>query len=59
MSTNRLLGRTIASTGAIEEITLTTTGTSGAATYNNVTGVLNVPVYPSSFSISGASDAPP
>ncbi|MDN3656660.1 hypothetical protein QWZ08_13530 [Ferruginibacter paludis] len=28
-------------------ISLTTTGTSGAATYNNVTGVLNVPVYPS------------
>ncbi|MDB5277549.1 MAG: hypothetical protein JWR61_2504 [Ferruginibacter sp.] len=28
-------------------ISLTTTGTSGAATYNNITGVLNVPVYPS------------
>ena len=27
-------------------ITLTTTGTSGAATYNNLTGVLNVPQYP-------------
>ena len=26
-------------------ITLTTTGTSGAATYNNVTGILNIPQY--------------
>ena len=26
-------------------ISLTTTGTSGAATYNNVTGVLNIPIY--------------
>lgn len=26
-------------------ISLTTTGTSGAATYNNVTGVLNIPQY--------------
>lgn len=31
--------------GARTAISLTTTGTSGASTYNNSTGVLNVPVY--------------
>lgn len=31
--------------GARSAISLTTTGTSGAATYNNGTGVLNVPIY--------------
>jgi hypothetical protein len=43
MATSRLLGRTTASTGAIEEITLTTTGTSGAATLT--AGNLNIPQY--------------
>ena len=43
MSTSRLLGRTTASTGAIEEIQLTTTGTSGAATLTG--GTLNIPQY--------------
>jgi hypothetical protein len=47
----------LTSATARTNISLTTTGTSGAATYNNSTGVLNVPVYPSSFSIAGASDA--
>ena len=44
MATSRLLGRTTASTGAIEEISLTTTGTSGAATLSG--GILNIPIYP-------------
>ena len=44
MATSRLLGRTsAASPGAIEEITLTTTGTSGAATLTG--GNLNIPQY--------------
>ncbi len=44
MATSRLLGRTsAASPGAIEEITLTTTGTSGPATLS--VGVLNIPQY--------------
>ena len=43
MATSRLLGRTTASTGAIEEISLTTTGTSGAATLTG--GNLNIPQY--------------
>jgi hypothetical protein len=43
MATSRLLGRTTASSGAIEEITLTTTGTSGAATLTG--GNLNIPQY--------------
>ena len=43
MATSRLLGRTTASTGAIEEISLTTTGTSGAATLSG--GNLNIPQY--------------
>lgn len=44
MATSRLLGRTsAASPGAIEEISLTTTGTSGAATLSG--GVLNIPQY--------------
>ena len=47
MATSRLLGRTsAASPGAIEEISLTTTGTSGAATLSG--GVLNIPIYPGS-----------
>jgi hypothetical protein len=32
--------------GARSAISLTTTGTSGAATYNSTTGVLNIPQYP-------------
>ena len=43
MASSRLLGRTTASTGAIEEITLTTTGTSGPATLT--AGNLNIPQY--------------
>jgi hypothetical protein len=43
MATSRLLGRTTASTGAIEEISLTTSGTSGAATLSG--GTLNIPQY--------------
>lgn len=44
MTTSRLLGRTSAATpGAIEEISLTTTGTSGAATLSG--GILNIPQY--------------
>lgn len=43
MATSRLLGRTTALTGAIEEISLTTTGTSGAATLTG--GTLNIPQY--------------
>jgi hypothetical protein len=43
MATSRLLGRTTAGTGAVEEISLTTTGTSGAATL--VGSTLNIPQY--------------
>jgi len=45
MASSRLLGRTTASPnpGAIEEISLTTTGTSGAATLTG--GTLNIPIY--------------
>jgi len=43
MSTDRLLGRTTASSGAVEEIQLTTTGTSGPATLIGAT--LNIPQY--------------
>ena len=46
MATSRLLGRTSALAGAIEEISLTTTGTSGAATLTG--GNLNIPIYPGS-----------
>ncbi len=35
-------------TNARSSVSLTTTGTSGAATYNNVTGVLNIPAYSTS-----------
>lgn len=38
----------ITQAGARSAISLTTTGTSGAATYNSSTGVLNVPVYANS-----------
>jgi hypothetical protein len=38
----------ITQSGARSAISLTTTGTSGAATYNNATGVLNVPTYANS-----------
>lgn len=36
----------VASAGARTAVSLTTTGTSGTATYNNSTGVFNVPVIP-------------
>ena len=35
----------LSSTGGGTALTLTTTGTSGAATYNSGTGVLNIPIY--------------
>lgn len=35
---------------------LTTTGTSGAATYNSITGILNVPNYSISGGTPGGSD---
>lgn len=35
----------VSQSGARSSVSLTTTGTSGAATYNSGTGVLNVPVY--------------
>ena len=35
----------LASTGGGTALSLTTTGTSGAATYNSGTGVLNIPIY--------------
>ena len=35
---------------ARQAISLTTTGSSGAATYNNVTGVLNIPIYTTDLS---------
>lgn len=38
----------ISQSGARTSISLTTTGTSGAATYNSTTGVLNVPTYATS-----------
>lgn len=47
----------ITQSGARTAISLTTTGTSGAATYNNSTGVLNVPVYAYTFSPSVTSIA--
>ena len=37
----------LASTGGGTALSLTTTGTSGAATYNSGTGVLNIPIYSS------------
>lgn len=37
----------LASTGGGTALSLTTTGTSGAATYNGGTGVLNIPIYSS------------
>ena len=43
MSTDRLLGRTTAGSGAVEEIQLTTNFTSGAATLSG--GTLNIPQY--------------
>jgi hypothetical protein len=52
MSTNRLLGRTTAGSGAVEEIQLTTTGTSGAATLSGNT--LNIPQY-SGATVGGVS----
>ena len=35
----------LSSTGSATALSLTTTGTSGAATYNSTTGVLNIPIY--------------
>lgn len=35
----------LSSTGTTTPLSLTTTGTSGAATYNSTTGVLNIPIY--------------
>ena len=35
----------LSSTGSATALSLTTTGTSGAATYNSGTGVLNIPIY--------------
>jgi hypothetical protein len=43
MNTNRLLGRTTAGSGAIEEIQVTFTGTTGSATFSG--GILNIPNY--------------
>jgi hypothetical protein len=43
MNTNRLLGRTTAGAGSVEEIQVTFTGTSGSATFSG--GVLNIPNY--------------
>jgi hypothetical protein len=40
-----LSGGVLTSTGSAVALTLTTTGTSGAATYNSTTGVLNIPIY--------------
>jgi hypothetical protein len=40
-----LSGGVLTSTGSAVALTLTTTGTSGAATYNSSTGVLNIPIY--------------
>jgi hypothetical protein len=42
---NTYLTAATATTNARSAISLTTTGTSGAATYNNSTGVLNIPTY--------------
>lgn len=55
-SANPIVSSTItqyADSNARAAISLTTTGTSGAATYDNTTGVLNVPQYSSA---SGAGD---
>jgi hypothetical protein len=43
MNTSRLLGRTTAGSGAVEEIQVTFTGTSGSATFSG--GILNIPNY--------------
>lgn len=43
--------------GARSAISLTTTGTSGAATYNSSTGVLNIPQYASSGSLTVGTSA--
>jgi hypothetical protein len=40
-----LSGGVLSSTGGGTSLSLTTTGTSGAATYNSTTGVLNIPIY--------------
>jgi hypothetical protein len=40
-----LTGGVLSATGGGSTLTLTTTGTSGAATYNSGTGVLNIPIY--------------
>jgi hypothetical protein len=43
MSTSRILGRTTASTGSVEEIQLTTLGSSGSSSLTS--GILNIPTY--------------
>jgi hypothetical protein len=43
MSTDRLLGRTTAGSGTVEEISFTTTGSSGSASFTS--GTLNIPTY--------------
>jgi len=40
-----LSGGVLSSTGGGTSLSLTTIGTSGAATYNSTTGVLNIPIY--------------
>lgn len=40
-----LTGSTLSASGSGTALSLTTTGTSGAATYNSTTGVLNIPIY--------------
>jgi hypothetical protein len=42
-----LSGGVLSASGGGTALTLTTTGTSGAATYNSGTGVLNIPIYSS------------
>lgn len=52
MATSRILGRTTASTGAVEEISLTTTGNSGSASLSSTN--LNIPTY----TLSGLDGVP-
>ena len=55
MSTGKLLGRATADDGPFEEISLTTTGTSGAATLSG--GNLNIPQYAGTVTSVGVSGA--
>ena len=52
MSTNRLLGRTTGGSGSVEEISLTTSGSSGSSTLSGTT--LNIPTY----TLSGLGGVP-